>query len=1354
MRRVLLIFLISLATLAHAIQPPYVFRHYSTTDGLPSNCVRDLMQDSSHFIWIATDGGLVRFDGQSFKVFLPSLVKDAECNDDFISSIHECGGRLWVGADSRLLCYDNQLETLYVPQLKYAPASKVRIEGGVRCMASDNENLLWVAESGKGVFRINPSTLEVRHYDCPELSNRISNIYCDSRNNVWLTGAKGSSGLYRLDRADDRFRAFHLTMLGKPFSPQPSALTEDKNHRMWLGLWNEGLVSFDPFSGETMMEPGAGSPRSLLHIHSLSMHPDGSLLLGSDHGLTIYDPASRTMTLCRHDELDPGSISGQFIYPLATDAEGGVWIGSFYAGVNYLAPDLHHFEANTHSLYRNSVCGDIVSAFCEDSSGNLYIATDDGGVCRLSAASGQFSPLPLNSRLQSSKEPFSENVHALCMDGTDLWIGTYGEGVTVVNTMSGKIRKYYPGADLQGSGTSSSSSYAIFKDSRGKIWVATTDAIYILNRASDSLELVKNLNVLTIDIDEDRDGNLWFATQGSGLFRFNTNHKVWKNYRFSDARGSLPNNHVQCVVVDTNGSVIVASSKGLCRYCPDSDNFEIIDLGPYTGSMTYSVVDDKGVYWVASAAGLLRHEPGHGTALYTVADGLTSHQFMPNSVLKRSDGEIVFGTVAGYTSFYPYRISTNRHSPLLSFTGLTIINSPVNVGSDRLPESLNSIKCLELSHSDYVFSVTFAALSFANPSKNQYRYRLEGFDKDWVEAGDMNRATYTNLPAGRYVLHVEAANCDGLWCSEGISLAIHVRPPWWATWPMKGLYIALFLLSLYFAMRILLHRSELRHRKDLKRMSDSKEKEVYEAKLSFFSMIAHEIRTPVSLIIGPLEKIRRNADCLPPAISADLDIIGRNSTRLLNLVNQLLDFKKVESGALTANFERHDVGELIMSVAERFRPTVEQKGISLRTVIPDIPLMADVDAEGIVKIVSNLLNNARKFTRDSIVVACSVAPDGESLVISVADNGNGISQSDAERIFNPFVQLNSSAESNPDGTGLGLSIVRRVVSAHGGQVKAVAASGGGAEFIVVLPLSHGLETSPEAAEAQLPEGDAAAWGADSSILLPVIDPEKRKPALLLVDDREDMLSFIADSLGDIYHITTALNGKEALQILSHTKPDLIVSDWMMPDMDGAQLCRHIRADREMCHIPFVMLTARTDDSSKIEGFDCGADAYVEKPFSLAYLEARLRNLFEMRRILRERFSSGPLEPIQSLASNPVDNDFLSRLTALIEENFSNPGLSVEFLASSMGISRTGLYTKLKTLADATPNEIIQITRLKKAAVMLREGNLRINEICYAVGFNSASYFSKCFQKQFGMKPGQFAEQSKGISRIPQQSVAE
>lgn len=1004
-----------------------------------------------------------------------------------------------------------------------------------------------------------------------------------------------------------------------------------------------------------------------------------------------------------------------------------MWIGTFYAGLNYLPPDIKHFESTRHSRFVNSVSGNIISSFCEDDEGNIYIGSEDGGVCRYNRAKDMYTVL------NPGTGNGADNVHTLSIDGDDLWVGTYSNGIRIYDTRTGCLRRDMSEVKTS-AGAPLHTCYTILRDRQGDIWIASANEIMRYNPAGDCYEPVRNLGAWTTDITEDEGGNLWFSTQGRGLYRYSRHNGEWRHYRHQPgAEGSLPYNHVSCIDFDERGVMWVATGNGLARYRLETDDFAEVHVAGANRMMSFVKASGNDL-WIGTSNGLVRYTPATGeSAQFTVVDGLANNQFGINSVYKDARGTLYVGTTNGYTRFDPARIDRNNVVPPIVFTSLNIAGRHIDVGDPRLPLSLNNIERLKLGPDDNAFSIAFAALSYVNSHNNSYRYKLEGFDKDWMTPDGSNRASYTNLPPGDYTLRVMASNNDKVWNEAGITLPITIAPHWYNSLLSKIIYVIIVLCIVLSVSFFVARRNRRQHIQELQRVETAKEREVYQAKLNFFTTIAHEIRTPVSLILGPLESIMKSRDQFSDSQNDDFDIIHRNTQRLLFLINQLLDFKKIENLALDAQFKACDVTSLIKSVTDRFSPTLTHRGIKFEVNLPREAFSADVDAEALTKLVSNLLNNARKFTRSRVSLSCSVDKTRRIFIIEVADDGVGISAHDISRIFKPFVQVGAD-ESREGGTGLGLSIVNHVVKAHSGHIEVKSQPDKGARFIVELPLHQETVVHPREIEATATtETDIEPLDDRSTAAT-----SNGRPVMLVTDDNPDVLRFLSNYFSNNYTVITATDAAEAFKRLAGNNVDLIVSDWMMPGMSGIEFCRRLREDRDISHIPFILLTAKTDEGSKIEGMNCGADAYIEKPFSIDYLAARISNLLEIRRLLKQKFSTLPLEPIETLAANPVDNKFLSQLTQLIEDNFSNPELSVDFLSQGLGISRSGLYAKVRTLTDTTPNDLIQITRLKRAAQLLSEHRYRINEICYMVGFSNPSYFAKCFQRQFGMKPGEFS----------------
>ena len=1306
MRRLLLLTTAILLLLPAWAKDDYSYRQITMNDGLAANAVRNIVQDKNGYIWFGTDNGLCRYDGRRVMPF-----RIAELGiSQYISALIAGEDGLYVGTAKGVFFVD--FTHLTINRLP------MDIHSTVTSLALDKEGELWVSTMEQGVWQYIVKTGRAKQCKIETPDNAIAQVMVDAGNQIWTVTNWGEPVVQRLNRLHDRFEPVNLSFKGLPISLR---MLQTRDGRYWLGTWEYGLLLMHSDGRlEQVLNPQL--TKVGWHIHALYEEPDGHICIGCDDGLIHLDP--KTGNWERYDD--------RFVYAITNDTEGGLWLGTFYGGVKYISPVGKRFNGFSMD---NGLTGNVISRFCEDRQGRIWVGSDDGG---LMCYAGRFENYPHQDRLSKL------NVHALCVSrDNELWIGTYTDGVMVMNLENGQLRQYVHTNDT--TSIDNSSSYAIFQDSRGDIWVATMEGLCLYDPGKDAFIRIGKTNAITIDIDEDGDGNLWLSTQGEGLWQYDRRHRRLHCFRSEDGPGdtALPDNQVNCCHIDERGRLWVGTFAGLCVFDRDQGSFERIPLDVPSQNIL-SIVEDNGALWLATERGVVKYVPGEGIQRFTRHDGLVSEQFQPNSAYKASDGHIYFGSTGGFNCFLPYQIKANTVMPPVYITNMSIMNHEEHT-AEGLPLDLSQTKELILGYGDArMVTFSFASLSYCSPEKNQYAYMLEGFDRDWNYVGNQNRATYTNLPAGTYVFRVKATNNDGAWSTAEAALQIEVRPPLWWSWWAKALYLLLIGVAIWYYVHLRLKRAERRYQIEMQRLNEEKEKEVREARLNFFTMIAHEIRTPVSLIIGPLEKIMKRDN----PFSNDMEVIDRNAHRLLELVNQLLDFRKVEQKSLIMHFAPQNIHELMVSVSERFAPTFEQNGRRFTVDYPNEHFTAIIDKEAVIKTISNLLTNANKYTKDEVRLSCVEDPDGQHFRIMVSDNGVGIREEDRQRIFQPFFQ----AEGNKPGTGIGLNIVKNIVDQHHGEICIESELGKGSVFTITLPVSQNIMTetdvssvkdsvavggSQERPPKEIDQGDRARDSLCANDHGPVPLIKASNPVMLIVDDSEDMRDFLKGNFSDKYETLTAEDGIEALHLLQNHEVNIIISDWMMPRMDGAELCRRVRQNQLTSHIPFIMLTAKTDDDSKVEGMDVGADTYIEKPFSVQYLEACIRNILQIRRRLMEKFSTQPLEPLTEIAQNSTDSEFLKKMNLIIEENFSNSDLNVDFLADHLNISRSGLFAKIKTLADVTPNEMIQIVRLKRAAQLLNEGGHMVSEVGYMVGFSNPSYFSKCFQKQFGIRPAEY-----------------
>jgi len=1305
----------------------YVFRHYTVDDGLPYNGVRAICQDCHGFMWFGLDNGLCRYDG----VRMQTYRHNGTSVDQFVASLCPQDTCLWIGTSHGLTRMRFSDERFFPFTMK--TSTGVAITGSVLSITTDARGRLWVSVEGQGVFRYDSGSRQLRLYATRQIGCDIIQLVAGPGDELWAVPRQGRAVLYRLDAREAAFKPFAPSC---PYSLnyEVTTMAVDSRAVKWLGTRSHGLISLAADGSMRGWLLSGGD--AVKNIHSILEVQPGRILVGSDDGLALLDTATGRVEKYTAQSGQAGTLSDRFVYPLVRDREGGIWIGTFYGGLNYVSPSSGQFQSYVHTTSPGSIGGNIINHFAEDKLGNIWIASDDGGLARLEPRSGTITRYAL-----SADNPATNNVHGLWADADCLWVGTYTGGILRMS-LDGQVLRVYQAYDSPLPLSDARSGYSLHRDSRGTLWCGSLESVSRYDGTQDRFVFVKRLGALVLDIDEDSQGNLWFATQGKGLFMLDGKGR-WQHFQAQDKAGRLPDNNVNCVLVNSHKQILIATQAGICQFEPATRQFRSLDIDLH-GLEASAIVEDGGSYWITTVGGMVHYVPGKQPRWFNKNDGLQNNQFFPNAMLRGRDGRIYVGTNFGFNSFKPSQIAMNKIAPVAVITGLQLMGKPVATGSKTLPQAITYTRRIDLSHKQNVITLSYASLSYCTPENNKYAYRLEGFDHDWNYVGSATQATYTNLSPGKYTFRVKATNNDGVWSKSDAVLQIVVHPPFYWSLPMKILYLLLAVLLAFYTVRMLLLRSERRHQAETERLKAEKEREVRDAKIGFFTMVAHEIRTPVSLIIGPLENIMGRSKTMSREDSDDLDIIDRNAHRLLYLVNQLLDFRKVEQKTLVSHFSLCNIAQIVSTVSERFVPTFEQKGIAFSTVTTDEQLSAVVDSEAVTKIVSNLLTNAVKYARTQATLRCEPSGDGQAFRITVSDDGQGVKPEDSERIFKPFYQ---SVDNRP-GTGIGLSIVKSIVDRHHGTVGVESTPGHGATFVVTMPLSQpGVEVGREnALEGDVTPDKDTATDALSTPDAPANEsaPDGHRLTLLVVEDNADLLNFISNNLRKAHNVLTATDGMEALGVLAKTDGvSLIVSDWMMPRMGGDELCRRVRADQRTSHLPFILLTAKTDTVSKIDGLRCGADSYIEKPFSMHYLEERIKNLIGMREMLQRKFSGQPLEPIKSIAPTAIDSDFLTRMQQVIEDNFSNSELSVSFLADQLSISRSSLFSKIKSLSGMTPGDMIMLVRLKKAAQLLRGKKYQVNEVCYMVGFSNPSYFSKCFKRQFDVTPAEFASKDGG-----------
>ena len=1317
----LLICLICYQILCHAqvADEHYYFKNLSVQNGLSQNTVNTILQDKQGFMWFGTKDGLNRYDGLSFRKFKHDDRSQRSIGNNFITALYEDEkGSIWVGTDVGLYIYYPEKDSF--EHFTKQSVENTRIEHTVTAISGDNQGCVWMAVESQGLFCYNLEKGELQNYTLQNFSFLTTNVETfafDNSGTLWI-GCYGDGLFY----SKDRLKTLHPYL--SPVNNKEiyandvvTCIVKGAYNCLYISSLKGGVKELNLTSNklhDLLFEDESGES---VFCRELLVASDNELWIGAESGLYIYNLRLGKYVHLRSSINDPYSLSDNAIYSLCKDREGGIWIGS-------------NFEKYYPKGIENGLHGKRVREFCQDNQGILWIGTEDGGLNR-------FNPKTKTFSFFTPSNAFT-NVHGLCLVDDNLWVGTFSKGVKVVDTRTGAIVKTYQKTDSPRS-LIDNSVFSICRTTTGDIYLGTLFGLLRYNRQSDDFDRIPELNARFVyDIKEDSGGNLWLATYANGAYCYNVSEKKWKNYLHNENNPkSLPYDKVVSIFEDSHRQVwLTTQGGGFCLFHPETETFTSYNLADgLPNDVVYQIVEDKdGLFWLTTNNGLVCFQPTTGAMkVYTTSNGLLGDQFNYHSSLETEDGTIYLGSIDGFIAFNPKTFSENRSLPSIVITDFLLFGKEVYVGEPGSPleKSITFSDELILQSSQNSFSFRVTALDFQAPRMSKIMYKLDGFDADWLTIGESPIVTYSNLRYGNYTFKVKVSNSDGVWNENGISLKVHILPPFYLSVWAYFVYALLIIGCSLYVIIYFKRRSNNKHRRQMEKFEQEKEREVYHAKIDFFTNVAHEIRTPLTLIKGPLENIilKKQVDA---ETREDLNVMKQNTERLLNLTNQLLDFRKTESQGFRLNFAKCNITEVLKETHVRFTSLAKQKGLEFTLQVPEKDFYAHVNQEAFTKIISNLLNNGMKYAESYVHVMLEIPETDDDNLFRIRTVNDGVIIPDEmkEEIFKPFVRFNEQEDGKvTTGTGIGLALSRSLAELHQGTL-AMETGEESNIFCLTLPVVQDMTITltPEA-EVEI----------DRVNEIPAEQAGRKdnRPTVLVVEDNPDMLTFVVRQLSRDYTVLTATNGAEALKVLDGNYVNLVISDVVMPVMDGFELCKTIKSDLNYSHIPVILLTAKTNIQSKIEGMELGADAYIEKPFSVEYLQACASNLIQNREKLRQAFAESPFIAANTMALTKADEEFIKRLNEVIQINYANPEFSMDDMADNLNMSRSNFYRKIKGVLDLSPNEFLRLERLKKAAQLLKEGENRVNEICYMVGFNSPSYFAKCFQKQFGVLPKDF-----------------
>ena len=1308
------------------------YRYFDVNDGLSSSNITNITQDNEGFIWIATEDGLNRFDGNGFTIYRNIPNDTTSLTNNNITKVKEDKkGRLWVATFSGLFLYDRTTDRF----IQYNLSDYKGIKDIMQCyeLIEDQQGNIWVAISGNGVIRIDPDNDNISHFNTLNsgiCSDHINVIYEDRFGNIWL--GSGREGLSIYNPANETIRTYRYNQNDKNgiSSNEISSICEDTEGNVWVGTWVGGINIYS-FSTQSFQLFEYKTSK----ISYLKRDSQENIWIGMmGKGVDIYSSTEKKLInpMIQNASVDLTSKVGT-IYE---DRQGNMWIGLFQKGIFMIPSDKGFFTNYRFNPFSEKpTIGDgAVQPVLIDSSNELWLGVDGKGIYRMDSDKNIIAHFQANS----VGELFNNVALDMFEDSRgDIWVGTLFNGAIRYNRRKNQFDKKLTTGDPP-YGLLNAQINDIKEDKDKKIWFSTNGGgINIYNPAdetfeyivrdeskADSNQLIDNYcSVICID-----HRNISWIGTFRGLCAYDKARNTFVHYSVKNK--NLPNDIISYLKEDSNKNIWVGTQNGLARIDSDREHVTVYNISDgLLNSMIQGIEEDnEGNIWISTNHGLSMFDAKDQTFTnYTTSDGLYTNEFKKNAITKAPDGELIVGSMRGFTSFHPSERKQLQSEPInLSFSNLYISNKQVRINSSHnevLKKAINYVDGITLTHEQNSFSIEFAAIEFSSPDKVNYEVMMEGFDQYWQSA--KNRiATYTNLSPGDYTLHVRAWSNSSENALEKL-LIVKILPPFWATTWAKIGYILLFLIIVYLTYRFIKERVYIKRQEQLT-----------QAKLQFFTDISHEIRTPLTLILSPLNKlINKNKDV---TLASTYHLMHKNGIRLLQLVNQVMDLHAVEFEKKKLYVEETNITAFVRELKNSFNNLAEEQNLDYTFSSTPEEITGYIDTDIVSKVLFNLVSNAFKNTDNGFIVV-SLKAEKNRLNIAVSDSGKGISPEQKDLIFERFYMIDPPSSERKKSSGIGLHLTGRLVKLHNGVINVESKEGQGSCFSVELPIQKDDYAKDCFTENKSTLIDVATFIKTENVLVKSEHKSsKHKHSILIVEDNPDIKKLILSEFNDKYQIFEASNGKEGLLMAIEKNPSLIISDVMMPEMDGIELCHKIRHNEMTMHIPLILLTARNSVKQQIEGLEHGADAYITKPFEIDYLQAQVERLIASKEGLKKQITAiGQVESTQTTNTESNDNKFLKKLNDIINEHLGDSELSVDTLCQKIGLSRTHLNRKMRDLIGESTASYIRQLRLQKSAHLLKERNLSISEIAFKVGFSSPSYFSQAFRDYYGLTPKEF-----------------
>lgn len=1345
MTRLLLFLIVGILTYPLCAQQskPIGFVHIGLEEGLSQSTVFDITQDKKGTMWFATNNGLNKFDGYNFTVYQNDEQNPHSIGCDVTRTcITDKLGKIWVGTDEGLALYDAAKENFhnfaFQKNGKNLPIKDIVEISDTKLLLLSDKKLLQFDTDAR-LFSENSLSPALMHVVPTAIYRAGDYIYIGSK-----------EGLYAYSISQNTLRSLLPEQLQEK---EILSILQQSSTRLWIGTEGDGLFLMNPQT-ETMVNymhtPGKINSISSNYVRSLALDSQNRLWIGTIHSLNIYNENSDAFDVYASDSQESGSLSQPSVRTIFADAQGGMWLGTYLGGLNYYHPLKNRFQHMQSITSRNSLNSNIVGCIREDSKGDLWIGTNGGGVNYYHTDAQAFTHYTQAEGLGANdvKAIYVDDAHNL------VYIGTHKGGLNILQRNSGRIETLKQ--------KNITNIYAIEPTLNGELWLSGTREILRFNPLNKTFTPITTQtngqpirqNWIT-NLMRDSKHRLWAGGE-KGLVVYTEKENQLSESQLIPAQSPLFHKFINCVHEARNGVFWIGTRSGIYSF---DEKKQVVKQYTTAHGLPNNVVhgileDSYGKLWISTEKGLSYFQPAtEKFRNYTSNDGLPSNQFTLNSYCRTTDEQMYFGSIKGITTFHPEQLADNPYTPLVDITELRLFNQIVRPDDETgiLQSAINETKRITLSASQSMFSLQFVVSNYISGNHNTFAYKLDGYDKAWYYTSNVRTASYSNLPGGTYRFLVKAANSDGKWNDTPTTLEIVILPVWYRTWWAYLLFIVALIGIAYFVFRHLWIRKSMQAQIELERIDKERQREVNEMKLRFFINISHELRTPLTLILAPAQEMLDKVS--DRWMRKQLETIQRSTNRLLHLVNQLMDYRRAELGVFGLQVKRNDIHRVIEKNFLFYERLAQRKEIKYNLYSELESKETLCDPNYLELIVNNLLSNAFKYTGDGQSIIVTLKEESNRLLLQVKDTGNGIPIDKQSRIFERFYQV----ESEHIGSGIGLSLVQRLVELHHGHIELDSAEGKGSTFSIYLPTNEDAYQPDEKASGTSTECVEAAHSTNSRemYILDTEQPEERaneeettedvasktsiqpQETILVVEDNADIRQYLSEELRKNYRILEAENGEKALELVKEQEVSLILTDVMMPVMDGLQLCKQIKQNLNTCHIPVIILSAKAELNEQLEGLQVGADDYIPKPFSMTLVTTKIKNLFRTRhRVIQYYSNSLEIEP-EKIALNPMDEVLLKKAVDIVEKHIDHVEFSTDEFAREMLMSRSNLHLKLKALTGEATNEFIRKIRFSKACKLLKEERYTVSEISSMVGFNTPSYFATSFKKYFGCLPSEY-----------------